>query len=255
MPPDDPSAQPLPDVVVIGAMKCGTTALHAYLDAHPDVAMAEPKELNFFNGPADRAGADPADAWRTGQWWRGLDWYSGQFDPAARVRGEASPAYTSPSFPEVPRRMASVVPDACLVYLVRDPLGRALSQFAHHRRDGAEPRGVEEAVLDPDSQYVARSRYAERLDPFLEHFDGAQVEVMVHERLLQDPARELSRLFAALGLDPQAAPAPGPGVRRPPPVEADRLRRLRRAMAELVSDDVARLRDLMEDPLEEWGPW
>ena len=242
----------LPGVVVVGAMKCATSALHQYLDAHPDIAMSGVKELNFFNGPQQRPHDDPDTWWVTGQWHRGLDWYATQFDPDAPVRGESSPAYTSPSFPEVAGRMASVLPRVRLLYLVRDPAERAVSQYAHHHREGAEPRPVEEAVLDPDSQYLARSRYLERLEPFLAHFPREQIHVVVQERLLHDREAVMRRVYEHVGVDPGR--------------HDDRLQRrfhvggsrpsvddrLRRAVGERVGDDVARLREFLDDPLEEW---
>src|SRR5690606_11798413 len=109
----DPNA--LPNLVVIGAMKCGTSALHALLDHHPEIAMSRPKELNFFLGDDGGASHD----WMLGNWRRGLRWYAGHFPVTARVRGESSPGYTSPAHPEAAGRMAAVIPDARLVYLVR----------------------------------------------------------------------------------------------------------------------------------------
>jgi hypothetical protein len=73
----------LPNLVVIGAMKCATTALHRYLDGHPDVSMSAAKETNFSTGPDERPNDDPTTWWRFGQWHRGLAWYTSQFDPEA----------------------------------------------------------------------------------------------------------------------------------------------------------------------------
>jgi len=243
----------LPDLIVIGAMKCGTSALHEYLDAHPQISMARPKELNFFNGSPTPPPGDDTSWWQTGQWHRGVDWYADQFDAAGPLRGEASPAYTSPVNPEVAVRMASVVPQVRLVYLVRDPLQRALSQYAHHRRDGAEPRDVCAALLDPDSQYLSRSRYFERLRPFLWVFDREQVHVVVQERLLTDRFGELSRVYAHVGADPQWRGATQQrefhvGDRRVEPPH-----RLRAEFAERVGDDVERLRELLGQDLAEWS--
>jgi len=245
----------LPGVIVIGAMKCGTSAAHAYLDAHPCIAMSSTKELNFFNGPETAPGADPDQWWRTGQWHRGLDWYAAQLAPDASpdvVRGESSPAYTSPTSPEVPARMATVVPDVRLVYLVRDPVERAASQWAHHRRDGAEPRPLEEALLDPGSQYVARSRYCERLRPFLAHFALEQVHVVVAERLAHDRDAEIARLYAHVGVDDRWRDSRhrervhvGDGRVAPDAT-------VRAAFEELVGDDVDALRELLRDDLREW---
>lgn len=243
----------LPTLVVIGAMKAGTSALHAYLGAHPQVAMSRTKELNFFNGPDRAPSGDPSHWWVNGQWHRGLAWYATQFDPTATARGEASPAYTSPTFPEVAARMAEVLPDVRLLYAVREPFARALSQYAHHRRDGAERRTPEEALLDEGSHYLARSRYVERLRPFLDLFARDQLHVVVAERLLRHRDDEMRRVFTHVGVDPvavdsssmrrlvhrgDAAPATAPDLRT----------QFRRR----VADDVEELRDLLGDPLEEW---
>ena len=231
------TAGALPDLVVIGAMKCGTTSLHAYLDAHPDVGMSRPKELNFFFGEA-------GETWVAGNWHRGLDWYAGHFDPACAVRGEASPGYTSPDHPEVASRMASVVPSARLLYAVRDPVRRALSQYGHHRREGAETRSPAEALLDPASQYVSRGRYFERLEPFLATgaFDG-RITVVAQEELEADLGTTMRRVFADLGVDPDLWSPPTAGRRNAAPEPPPRLDRgLQDALADAFRDDAERLR-------------
>ena len=241
----------LPNVVVIGAMKCGTTSLHAYLDLHPQVAMSRPKELNFFFGPAV---GDAEENWTAGNWHRGEQWYRAHFEPTARVRGEASPGYTSPSHPEVAGRMASLIPDARLVYAVRDPVDRAVSQYWHHRREGSETREPGEALLDPGSQYVARGRYAERLAPFLaEGAFAGRITVVAQEDLRDEPRATVRRLFADLGIDDHWSPAmaerrnASPGS--PPPLDAEVRERLREALA----DDAERLRALLGRPLSSWS--
>ena len=77
--------------------------------------------------------------------------------------------------------MAVVVPAARLLYLVREPVERAVSQCRHHRAEGNATRPMEEALPDPSSQYIARSRYYERLAPFLEHYDPAAITVVSQE--------------------------------------------------------------------------
>ncbi len=248
----------LPNLVVIGAMKCGTTSLHHYLDAHPEIAMSRPKELNFFFGPADAGAADdPAEdaGWAQGNWHRGVGWYAGHFDPAATLRGEASPGYTSPAYPEVAARMAALIPDARLVYAVRDPVERAVSQYLHHRRDGAETRDPEEALLDPGSQYVARGRYFERLAPFLATgvFDG-RITVVAQEELADDPRTTLRRLYAELGVDddhwsPDLEQRRNESAETPPPLSDRLLQRLRAAFA----DDAERLREFTGQDLPRWS--
>lgn len=241
----------LPTIVGIGAMKAGTSALHRYLDAHPDTAMSAPKELNFFFGTAPDGEA--IDGWSPrGNWWRGEDWYRRHFPDDRLVGGEISPGYTSPDHPHAAQRMAATVPDARLLYLVRDPLARAVSQYRHHVRDGAETRGLADALLAPASQYVARSRFHERLLPFLTHFAASQVLVIAQEDLEADRRSTMRRVHEHVGLLPHWSDelehrwhvAPGD----PPPCPSEVAATFRGR----VADDVARLRDLVETRHASW---
>jgi sulfotransferase family protein len=247
----------LPNLVIIGAMKCGTTSLHHYLDLHPEIGMSRPKELNFFFGPED--GGTPADVrdrpgWARGHWHHGPEWYAGHFDPAVSVRGEASPGYTSPSYPEVAARMAELIPDAQLLYAVRDPISRALSQYEHHRRQGTERREPAIALLDPGSQYIARGRYVERLEPFLATgaFDG-RVTVVAQEELAADPRTTLRVLFGRLGVDEDFWTASMDERRNaspcsPPHLEAD----VRVRLGDAFRNDADRLRALAGREFPNW---
>lgn len=241
----------LPTIVGIGAMKAGTSALHRYLDAHPDTAMSAPKELNFFFGT--EPGGEAIDGWSPqGNWWRGEDWYRQHFLDDRLVGGEISPGYTSPDHPHVAERMAATVPDARLVYMVRDPLARAVSQYRHHVRDGAETRVLPAALLEPSSQYVARSRFHERLLPFLSHFSRSQVLVVAQEDLAADRRSTMRRIHEHVGLTPHWSDelerrwhvAPG----EPPDCPVD----VAHAFRERVADDVARLRDLVDAGHAAW---
>lgn len=243
---------PLPTLLVVGAMKCGTSALHDLLDRHPDVAMAPGKELNFFFGPEQPPHGDPEEWWRDGQWHRGRQWYAARFDPDAPVRGESSPGYTDPANPDAAARIRELVPDVRLVHLVRDPLERALSQWRHHVRDGTETRPAEVALLDPASQYVSRSRYVERLEPFLDLFPADQLLVVVQERLRARTDHEVRRVLAHAGADPDRWPAVNASTTPDRPHASDVPLGLRAAFAERTADDVARLRRLLDDELPEW---
>lgn len=232
---------PLPDVIVIGGMKCGTTSLHGYLAGHPQVAMSTPKELNFFFG--DRPGGP-------GNWWRGTDWYAERFADAPGIRGEASPGYTSPAHPEVAARITRVVPDVRLIYLARDPLDRAVSQYLHHRRDGDETRDLATALLDPDSQYIARGRHHDRLRPFLERFPAQQLLLVEHRDLLERRRATLGAVFGRLGVDPdhwdpRYAREHNASTAAPPEVPTE----VRDRFLAAVADDAARFEELLDSEL------
>jgi Sulfotransferase domain len=181
----------LPNLVVIGGLKCGTTSLHHYLNLHPQIQMSRPKELNFFVEELN--------------WELGSSWYAGHFEPRARVRGESSPHYTNrPRFDGVPERMRSVLPgDALLVYMVRNPIDRMLSHYLHNAGGGYDARPPAEALAEEHSAYVDRSRYAFQLEPYLAAFGAERIEVVSREELLSDRAATIRRVFGFLGVDPE----------------------------------------------------
>ena len=179
----------LPTFVVIGAPKCGTTSLHRYLATHPEVFMSEPKELDFF--VRDRG------------WRRGLAWYEERFAPAgdARARGESSPGYTlHPHWPSMPDRMAALLPEARLVYLVRDPVDRAISHFANSWRRGDERRPIVRALRE-NRLYLDGSRYAFQIERYLEHFPRERILILRAEDLLEDRRATVRRVLRFIGVE------------------------------------------------------
>src|SRR5690242_17467878 len=258
----------LPNLLIIGAQKCGTTSLHAYLDLHPDVHMAAEKELDFFI--ADRA------------WRNGADWYAGRFRDDALVRGEASPNYTGwPVWDGVPERAARLVPDARLVYLVRDPLERIESHYLQRRLEDGERGDIATAigdVDDPQNLFVARSRYATQLERWLEHFAPEQVLVLSAEDLRDRRHEAVTAVLAHVGLidgvDHEALqtehhrsqdkgelprllgvlPSRLTRRMRGQPVERQRLPgALRERLSELLAPEAERLRALTGMRFEEWS--
>lgn len=180
----------LPNLIVIGAMKCGTTSLHHYLDLHPEIRMAREKELNFFL--------------REGTWQRGVAWYASRFQGRAAVHGESSPSYSHhPFFAGVPERMASLLPDAKLIYLVREPVERVVSHYLHEVVAGNERRPLAAALDDLErSPYVWASRYATQVERYLEHYPPERILVVAQEELLASRLETLAGIFSFLGVDP-----------------------------------------------------
>jgi hypothetical protein len=179
----------LPNLVVVGGLKCGTTSLHHYLNLHPEIEMSRPKELNFFVAELN--------------WPLGSEWYASHFSDDAPVRGESSPHYTSrPRFEGVAERMRSVLGDVRLVYMVRDPIDRMLSHYLHNVGGGYEHRALADALGDPRSAYVNRSLYSFQLEPYLEQFGSERIEVVAREELKGERPATMRRLFTFLGVDP-----------------------------------------------------
>lgn len=191
------TAGALPNLIVIGAQKCGTSALHSYLARHPEISMSHPKELNFFVAEEGAQAVAPA----VKNWSLGADWYRAQFDPEARVRGESSPNYTAdPALPGVPARMAELIPDAKLILMVRDPISRARAQWIHNYSNRVQHKPLHRAVLE-DEEYVARSSYHHQLSLFCEHYPMERILVLEQDELLHDREETLKRVFTFLEVD------------------------------------------------------
>ncbi len=189
--PVEPDPARLPNLVVVGAAKAGTTSLHNYLDLHPDIVMSHDKEMRFFTDPDCRS-------------WIGR--YQGYFPAGTRYRGESTPQYTKwPLYPGVADRMADLVPDARLIYLVRDPVERALAEYVEEATWGVVTGDVEEELRDADAPHnrlIAPSRYAAQLRELQRRFDASQILVVDLGDLAEQPAETLATVFEFLGVPP-----------------------------------------------------
>ena len=155
----------LPNLVVIGAQKCGTSGLHYQLGLHPEIWMSRPKELNFFIEERN--------------WSRGEDWYRAYFDARAKVRGESSPNYTAyPQHLGVPERMRTLIPEAKLIYVVRDPLERIAAHWVHNFAKRREKGDLRATLTHANTSYVMRSQYHMQLQQFLGHYPFEQTLVI-----------------------------------------------------------------------------
>jgi hypothetical protein len=151
--------------------------------------MSKPKELNFFIEERN--------------WPRGEDWYRRHFDPGAKVRGEASPNYTAyPQHQGVPERMHSLLPDARLIYVVRDPLERIAAHWVHNYAKRREKGDLRATLTHPNTSYVARSQYFMQLQEFLRFYPQDRILVLEQGELRHDAEATLRRIFAFIGVDP-----------------------------------------------------
>ncbi|MET8147719.1 sulfotransferase domain-containing protein [Actinoplanes sp. NPDC049668] len=220
--------RPLPDFLVIGTKRGGTTSLWRYLIQHPLVPRLFPawntKTSHYFEE----------------NWPRGEAWYRSHF-PTRRQRaalerkhgappkvGEAAPLYMF--HPLVPARVAELMPQARMIVLLRDPVERAYSHWKERRTEGAEPLDFAAALAAEESRtagerdrlladenyhseaydwysYRARGRYLEHLTPWLDHFDRGQLLFVASETLYREPAATYARILEFIGLPPYQLPA------------------------------------------------
>lgn len=203
--PPHTMSSPKPNLFVIGAAKSGTTSLHHYLARHPDVYMSDPKEPGYF--------AEGMDYYPTDE-----KWYLALFEKGtgARYRGESSTHYTKlPVYPGVAERIAGYCGSPWFIYLMRDPIDRAISQYWHHIRQNTEFRPPLRAIRE-NVEYKAYGDYVRQLEPYLEIFGADRVFATTFERLVEDPQSVTSRIFRWLDLDPDRAPSDFPAKNTAP---------------------------------------
>ncbi|HKU60912.1 MAG TPA: sulfotransferase [Gemmatimonadales bacterium] len=207
----------LPNLVVVGAPKCGTTSLYQYLKQHPEVYLPTRKELHYFTrAELARDTAGPGDATVLQHLCADRAAYEAEFAPAAGqpIRGDISPSYFD--FAEVAPAMRRELGDARIVVLLRDPIGKAFSQYMHLVRDGRETLPFFEALqAEPDRtgqgwgmiwRYAGSSLYAERLRHYRDAFGSDRVRIYRFEDFIADPQATLSDLWRWLGIDPSVRP-------------------------------------------------
>jgi hypothetical protein len=217
----------LPNFLVIGAAKAGTSSLWAYLREHPQVFMSDPKELHFFVTDMN--------------WSRGLGWYERHFEGAgdAIAVGEACGAYARyPKHRSVPERIAQVVPEAKLIYLVRHPIKRMISNYVLNVQLGVESEPSIERALLTDPQYLDASRYAMQLEQYLPYFEREKMLTIKSEDLSANRGRTMKRTFAFLGVDGSWVPQ---NLDQEYNVTRSKMHRARRPTARAVSGTLQRI--------------
>lgn len=203
----------LPDFLIIGAQKCGTTSLYSYLVQHAGIVAAERKEIQYFGNPVNRA--------------RGVTWYRRHFPTISSMKfleknlgyspitGEASPYMNKP---HVPKLVHELLPNAKLIAILRNPVDRAFSQYHHHRKvPGWEPLSFEEAIAQSPRKlpeeimhdewryhktefrgYITKGLYAEQLEGWYQYFSKDAIHILSGDEFFADPAKELKEVLQFL---------------------------------------------------------
>lgn len=211
----------MPDFLIVGGQRCGTTSLYNYLTQHPCVESASEKEIQFLSLNFSR----------------GVSWYKKHFPVALKkyyarvinghelITGEATPYYLF--HPHAPGRARQVVPKAKIIILVRNPVDRAYSHYHRHVRFKVETLPFEEAIqaepvrlqgeverMTADVKYfsfnhqmysyLARGIYIDQIRLWRMHFPEEQIYIMKSEDLFRSPANSLSNIYNFLGLNDYA---------------------------------------------------
>ncbi|TCM78974.1 sulfotransferase domain-containing protein [Rhodovulum steppense] len=229
----------LPDFLIIGAMKCATSTLQRQLALQDGVFMTTPKEPNYFSDD--------------GVFARGQGWYEGLFAAAGPddIKGEASTHYTKlPTHPATLARMQALLSHPPrLIYMIRNPLARAVSHYIHEWSQGVMSADPAEAFR-AHPELVDYGRYGMQIAPYVRAYGADRVLLTSLEQLKADPDAEFSRIARFLGLSGRAAwvhdlPAQN--------ISAERMRRLP-MQGLLIDNPVARAlrRTLVPKAVRRW---
>jgi hypothetical protein len=248
----------LPNFLIIGAARSGTSTLYRFLQQHPEIYLRPDKrpEPHFFFKATEYA--------------KGIRYYEERWFPAKgawRAVGEASTSYLFGA--EVPARIAQHLPGIRLISVLRNPIDRAFSGYWHSVRSGIEKLDFAAAIehevertqaaertplgeLKPYS-YVARGFYHAQLANYLEVFDSSQMLVLMFDELCAAPAVTLNKVYRFLGVAPDIFPSRLDLVenRSVPDGKTIDLT-LRKRLATVYEDDVARLGTLLGRDLSSW---
>ncbi|MCC5987903.1 MAG: sulfotransferase [Pararhodobacter sp.] len=242
------------EVVIGGVQKCGTTALHKYLQRHPQILIGEKKELHFFDDPT-------------------VDWirpdyatYYAMFPErsAGQMRLDSSPSYIY--LPHCLERLRSCNPDVRLIFIFRDPIERAWSHWSMVTSRGFETLGFDEAVrAEPDRlaahalnlaeykrfSYISRGFYGRQFRRALEVFPREQILCLSSNVLRENPNRVLARVAEHLDISP-FAPAPPIEVNKGPGKPINMTQRTREFIFNALRDDIRYFSELSGVSTKHW---
>ena len=183
------TANRLPNFIVVGAAKAGTTWIQACLQEHPDVFVPKEGEVDFFSF----------------YYHRGLSWYSRFFDSASpqAICGEKSPSYMVT--PEAAQRINHHVPDAKLIFVLRNPIDRAYSHYCMHARVGAVSKDIE-MELRGGTRIVDEGLYYTHLSRYIDLFGRDKILCLLYEDLKNDPRTFIRDVYAFIGVSSEFEP-------------------------------------------------
>lgn len=237
----------MPNFIIIGAARSGTTSVYQYLRQHPQICMSRIKETNYFAYLASQVRGSrivPQVAWQVTS--------RADYEALFQARkmhlaiGEASPFYFFA--PGVPALIKETLPEIQLIAILRDPVERAHSAYIKNLAEGFEARSFRKAIEEETqgnnpavtsaTYYVRAGLYHHLLSCYLEYFDRTQLQIYFHEDLAESPAAFMRSIFTYLGVDANFTPNTSIHFNRGmiPPIKANagfrRFKRLSRNLRE-----------------------
>ncbi|MGK7918716.1 MAG: sulfotransferase domain-containing protein, partial [Trichodesmium sp.] len=201
-----------PNFLIIGAQKCGVNYLHKYLFQHPQVAAPQQPSLHFFDL----------------NFHQGINWYQDKFPntkDSKFITGESTPYYLF--HPLVPERVYNLYPHIKLIFILRNPIDRAIQHYQHEIKLGYETLSFSEAISQEDHRlegevekiietetycsfnhqhytYLSRGKYIEQLENWMKFFPREQLLILQTEELLEHPQATMNKVFDFLNLPPES---------------------------------------------------
>jgi hypothetical protein len=206
----------LPDFLIIGAQKAGTSSMFKLLHLHPQIYGSIKKEPHFFDA----------------NYSKGVNWYRSHFPMRQKIKkgcvtGEASPCYLM--FPHAAERISQLLPNIKLIVLLRNPVDRAISHYFHVVSGNRESLSIEEAFKAEDDRirpelkrlqedktyysiiyrtysYKKRGVYIDQIKHYLQFFNREQLFIIKSEEYFENPNHILKSVYAFLGVDDNFIP-------------------------------------------------
>jgi len=235
-------AMALPDFLIIGAQKSGTSALYHNLNRHPSIYLPTSDgkiEIQFFNNEKN--------------WQRGVNWYKSHFTQSDCLQGEKTPEYLF--FNKCHKRMHRIVPNAKLIILLRNPVDRAYSHWNHFNQDYEQSKHWGWKIVDFETavtshrDMIKRGEYIDQIGQLLTFYDKSQIHISIAERMKKDPVKEIGNVFSFLDISHVDVQYQNNHVRvYPEPMKKD----IRKHLLEYYQPFNARLFDFLGYSVPEW---
>lgn len=180
----------LPDFLVIGAMKSGTTWLYNMLKQHPNINMAKDrKEVHFFDRYYDR----------------GIDWYKNKFkDTSDKTTGEVTPDYLHNK--ECAYRIKKIIPNVKLICVLRNPVNRIFSEYKYIKQNKNYNGDFRQFINETNYNALEKGLYYKQLEPYFKLYDSKNIEIIIFEKLIQNEKEFIKKIYKFLGVDSNFIP-------------------------------------------------